>query len=125
MREPMIKNNSIFSDVTMRDPYLILKISPNVTDEAIHEAYLQAVRDCPPERDARRFQAVRRAYEALRTEKLRLQYELFNTDLPSTEDLLQQGMPETDEALRPNLKAFQNMLETGSHIAATRKRKPK
>jgi curved DNA-binding protein CbpA len=105
----------------MRDPYLILKVSPNATDEAIHDAYLQAVRDCPAERDAQRFQAVRRAYETLRTEKLRLQYELFNTDLPDAEDLLQQGMPEMDESTRPNLKAFQNMLEKGSHIAATRK----
>jgi curved DNA-binding protein CbpA len=105
----------------MRDPYLILKVSRDASDEAIHESYLQAIRDCPPERDACRFQDVRRAYETLRTEKLRLQYELFNTDLPSTEDLLQQGMPETDETVRPGLKDFQTMLEKGSRIAAMRK----
>lgn len=107
--------------MTMRDPYLILQVSREATNEAIHQAYLQAVRDCPPEHDAQRFQAVRQAYETLRTEKLRLQYELFNTDLPSMEDLLQQGMPEPDETMRPNLKTFQKMLERGSHIAAGNK----
>ncbi len=107
--------------MTMRDPYLILQVSRETTDETIHKAYLQAVRDCPPEHDAQRFQAVRQAYETLRTEKLRLQYELFNTDLPSTQDLLQQGMPEPDETMRPNLKTFQRMLERGSHIVAKNK----
>lgn len=105
----------------MRDPYLILKVSPDATDEAVQEAYLQAVRDCPPERDAQHFQAVRQAYETLRTEKLRLQYELFNTDLPVAEDLLAQGMPEADETIKPSLKAFQGVLEMGSRIVAAKK----
>ncbi len=104
--------------MTIHDPYLILKVPREVTDEAIHEAYLQAIRDCPPEHDAQRFQTVRQAYEMLRTEKLRIQYELFNTDLPDTEDLLQQGMPDADVTIRPSLKAFQNMLERGSQSAA-------
>jgi curved DNA-binding protein CbpA len=107
--------------MNMRDPYLILKVSREANDEAIHQAYLQAIRECPPEHDAQRFQAVRHAYETLRTEKLRLEYELFNTDLPSTADLLQQGLSGEQKTSRPNLKAFQDLLKTGAKIAAKTK----
>lgn len=102
----------------MRDPYLILNVSRETNDEAIHQAYLQAIRESPPEQDAQHFQAVRHAYETLRTEKLRLEYELFNTDLPSTTDLLQQGLSVEQKTSRPSLKAFQGLLKTGAKIAA-------
>jgi curved DNA-binding protein CbpA len=107
--------------MNMHDPYLILNVSREANDEAIHQAYLQAIRECPPEKDAQRFQAVRHAYETLRTEKLRLEYELFNTDLPSIEDLLQQGLTVQQEMSRPNLKTFQGLLKTGAKIAAKTK----
>lgn len=108
----------------MHDPYLILNVARNAGDEAIHQAYLQAIRDCPPEHDAQRFQAVRKAYETLRTEKLRLQYELFNTEPPTAEDLLQQGMPQSQTRRRPDLKTFQELLKKGLDKAAKSKLQP-
>ena len=109
--------------MAMHDPYLILDVPRDAGDEAIHQAYLQAIRDCPPEQDAQRFQAVRKAYETLRTEKLRLEYELFNTELPTTEDLLKQGMPHPRAGLRPDMKTFQELLLVGLKKAAMTKPK--
>ncbi len=109
--------------MAMRDPYLILDVPRDAGDDTIHQAYLQAIRDCPPEKDAQRFQAVRKAYDTLRTQKLRLQYELFNTDLPTTEDLLRQGMPQPSAGLRPNMQTFQELLLIGLKKAAITKSK--
>jgi len=104
--------------MAMHDPYLILNVARGAGDEAIHQAYLQAIRDCPPEYDAQRFQTVRKAYETLRTEKLRLQYELFNTELPTPEDLLHQGMPQPQTGRRLDLRTFQELLKKGLGEAA-------
>lgn len=104
--------------MAMHDPYLILNVPRDAGDETIHQAYLQAIRDCPPEQDEQRFQAVRKAYDTLRTEKLRLHYELFNTELPSPEDLLRQGMPPSQTTLRPDIKTFQELLAIGLTNAA-------
>lgn len=71
----------------MNDPYLILGVSEDADDEAIAAAYLAGIKRSPPERDPERFQALRRAYEQLRTQKLRIAYELFTTTPPTVLDM--------------------------------------
>jgi curved DNA-binding protein CbpA len=60
------------------NPYLILRVRPSATDAEIRRAYLEAIRQFPPEREPERFQAVSHAYEQIRDEKSRLNYLLFN-----------------------------------------------
>ena len=72
----------------MTDPYLLLGVPADADDAAIRAAYLAALRACPPERDARRFEQIRTAYEAIATAKARLEHELFSTTAPTVADLL-------------------------------------
>ncbi|MDB6171046.1 MAG: molecular chaperone DnaJ [Chthoniobacteraceae bacterium] len=64
------------------NPFLILRLSPDATDADIRRAYLDGIRQCPPERDAERFQAISQAYEQIRDESKRLQYRLFDMTSP-------------------------------------------
>ena len=72
----------------MSDPYQVLGIARGADDAAVRAAYLAAVRLHPPERDAERFAAVRRAFDAVSSERLRLEQELFDHEPPTLEGLL-------------------------------------
>jgi curved DNA-binding protein CbpA len=97
----------------MQDPYLILRVPRDATDEQIHQAYLKAVRECPAERDPQAFQAIRSAYETIKTQKLRLEYALFNTDPPTPEDLLQR-LGQGRQPRRPEIDLFRELLRSGT-----------
>ncbi len=77
----------------MRDPYLILGLTPDANDAAVERAYLDAIKRCPPERDAARFSAVRTAYEQLRTARDRSAHALFDTTPPAPADILERAAP--------------------------------
>jgi len=64
------------------NPYLILRLSPKAGDAEIRRAYLDAIREFPPEREPEQFQAISQAYEQIRDEKSRLNYFLFNRESP-------------------------------------------
>ena len=60
------------------NPYDILGVPPEADDGTIRSAYLDAIKRFPPERYPERFTAISEAYQALRDEKSRLHYELFD-----------------------------------------------
>lgn len=94
----------------MMNPYGTLGVSRDAGDDAIHQAYLQKIRQYPPERDQERFQAVREAYEAVNTRRRRLEYELFHRETPDVGALLASalgaGTPQrpTEALIRRTLK---------------------
>ena len=49
----------------------LLGVSSGADDKALREAYLQKVRDHPPDRDPERFEQIRDAYEPLRDPRTR------------------------------------------------------
>lgn len=93
----------------MRDPYLILGVSPDADDDAIHSAFLEATKRCPPDRDPEAYDERRKAYEALRTRRDRLAYELFDHTLPDAREILDRCYPVTAPE-RPGLDLFQALL---------------
>lgn len=93
----------------MRDPYLILGVPDDASDEAIHAAYLAAIKACPPDRDPHRFDAVRQAYVSLRTQRDRLAWELFDTSPPHPQDVLDRAAPAVEPG-RPSLAQFHALL---------------
>ncbi len=93
----------------MRDPYLILGVSDDADDAAIEAAYLEGIKRCPPERDAERFQALRLAYEALRTRRDRLARELFDASPPGPADILDRAAP-IGSTCRPDPALFAALL---------------
>ena len=64
------------------NPYLILGVSMSADDAEIRRAYLEGVREFPPEHAPERFQAISRAYEMIGSEPSRLKYRLFDTERP-------------------------------------------
>ena len=61
----------------MPDPYTILGLPPDSTDDTIRRQYLALIRTHSPERDPDRFAEIREAYEKLRDPVVRLRYQLF------------------------------------------------
>ena len=82
----------------MKTPFDILDVSEDATDEVIKKAYLQKVRQYPPERAPEQFQNIRAAFEAIKTRHQRLKYQLFHSEPPGLNALLerclQSGTPQ-------------------------------
>ncbi len=72
----------------MSDPYQLLGIGRDADDSTVRAAYLAAVRLCPPDRDAERFAALRRAFDAVTTHRLRIAHDLFDKNPPTPEGVL-------------------------------------
>jgi curved DNA-binding protein CbpA len=64
----------------MTDPFAILGVDDDASDEEIKCRYLGLVRAYPPDREPQRFQAYRAAYEALRDHRKRLEVKLLCTN---------------------------------------------
>ena len=73
----------------MTDPYRVLGVARTADDAAIRAAYLAAVRNCPPDRDAERFAHLRSAYDAVATQRARLGHDLFDCQAPTANDVSQ------------------------------------
>lgn len=63
-------------------PYDYLGIDSNADDKTVRNAYLELIKKYPPDRDPERFKEIANAYETIKDEKKRLEYYLFNTDVP-------------------------------------------
>lgn len=98
----------------MSDPYQVLGIARDADDAAVRAAYLAAVRLCPPDRDAERFAALRRAFDALASHRLRLANDLFGKEPPTVEGMLHlletQFLPR-----RPDAATLLRVFKGGAH----------
>ena len=61
------------------DPFAVLGVDETADDEAIKRRYLALVRAWPPDREPEKFQALRRAYEAVSGPRQRLEWKLLHT----------------------------------------------
>lgn len=73
----------------MTDPYRLLGVAPDADDQTIRTAYLEAIRACPPERDSRRFEQLRAAYQAIATKRDRLAHALFDKSAPTVQEVIE------------------------------------
>jgi curved DNA-binding protein CbpA len=69
------------------NPYLVLGLPRDASDQAIRQAYLDAVKEATPETNPERFKAVSGAYEQIKDQTSRCRYELFHTDSPGESPL--------------------------------------
>jgi curved DNA-binding protein CbpA len=97
----------------MSDPYQVLGIARDADDAAVRAAYLVAVRLHPPERDAERFAAVRRAFDAVASERLRLEHALFDREPPTLEGLLH-WLEADFSPRRPDAASLLRLLKGGA-----------
>lgn len=60
------------------NPFLMLNLPLDATDAQIRDAYLQGVKEFPPDADPIQFQAIAAAYEAIKDQDRRHNYYLWN-----------------------------------------------
>ncbi|HPE72571.1 MAG TPA: J domain-containing protein [Candidatus Competibacter sp.] len=97
----------------MPNPFTVLGVAETDDDDTIKKAYLQQVREHPPERDADRFQTIRAAYEAIKTSRDRLSYRLFQSENPDLTGLVASALqagPRRRPSERQLLQVLQNHL---------------
>ncbi len=95
----------------LTDPYIILGLDREPTDEDVRKAYLEAIRLCPPEKDADTFQRIQMAYDVIKTKRQRMELKLFNRQSPTLEDILGQAISQPPVSTqRPNLSTIQALL---------------
>ncbi|OQW72705.1 MAG: molecular chaperone DnaJ [Proteobacteria bacterium ST_bin11] len=85
----------------MNSPYSIIGVSEQATDADIKQAYLQGVKDNPPDRDPARFRQIQDAYAAIKDEDCRLRHALFAMPHIEFDALLAQafGPPDAGEPM--------------------------
>ncbi len=69
------------------NPYLVLGVPRDAVDARIRRAFLDAVKQSPPETHPERFKAIAGAYEKIKDEPSRCRYDLFDTDCPGNSPL--------------------------------------
>ena len=65
---------------TRLDPGAILGVDLGATDEQVRDAYIEKVRQHPPDRDQEQFEQVRDAYEELRDPQRRAKQMILSID---------------------------------------------
>ncbi len=66
--------------MTERNPFDVLGVTPGATDEDVRRAYLRLVRKYPPDSAPERFAEIGEANEKIKTEKARLEFDLFSKE---------------------------------------------
>lgn len=96
----------------MKTPYELLNVTADAGDAEIKRAYLQKVKDNPPERNPELFQTFHNAYEAIKDHKTRINYALFHTPVANFDPLLDRAF-DTEQTLTLNPDQFEKLLQTG------------
>jgi hypothetical protein len=76
------------------DPYRVLGLPRDADEATIRAAWLRAVRDHPPERDAAAFERIRNAFDALRDPRQRIRQMLeSDPSMPLARALFDERVP--------------------------------
>jgi len=96
----------------MKTPYELLNVATDAGDAEIKRAYLQQVKDNPPDRYPEQFQAIYNAYEAIKDNKSRLSHALFNAPAADFDALLDQAFDST-QTFKLSPEQFDKLLLAG------------
>ena len=97
----------------MNTPYILLDVATDADDAEIKRAYLQKVRDYPPDRDPERFQAIHDAYQSIKDQKCRIGYALFNAPVADFDELLSNAL-DIGQPVKLNPEQFDKLFRTGA-----------
>jgi curved DNA-binding protein CbpA len=77
------------------NPYLVLGVPLDASDQQIRSAYLAAIKLATPESDPERFKLLAAAHEQIKDERSRKRYELLTRECPgdSPLDVLRRYLP--------------------------------
>jgi hypothetical protein len=92
------------------NPYLVLGVLPDADDQAIRRAYLENLKEAPPETNPGRFKAISAAYDKIKDEGSRHRYTLFDEESPA-DSPLEAFLRYTETAPRPSPPSYENLME--------------
>ncbi|WP_457576885.1 J domain-containing protein [Desulfomarina sp.] len=95
----------------MKTPFERLGIDKDSDDEAVRQGYLKMVRKYPPDRYPEKFQRIQDGYELIRTEKKRLEYQLFHTEMPVIDEFVELFI-DGKKKKKPTLKMIRRLLRS-------------
>lgn len=98
----------------MTTPYQILGVSEHANDAEIKQAYLNLVKENPPDRDQERFQQIQHAYETIKDSDSRINYELFHFPETDFNALLDRAFQQKTELRSLNPDDFFRLLNAVS-----------
>lgn len=96
----------------MKTPYEILEVAEQATDSEIKQAYLQKVKQYPPDHHHELFQQIHSAYEIIKDQTSREKYALFNYPESDFNALLDQAFSTQEPAIM-NAELFDRLLRVG------------
>lgn len=96
----------------MKTPYEILEVTSNASDIEIKKAYLQKVKNNPPDRDQELFLSIHNAYETIKDNKSRISHALFNNPSIEFDELIDQAL-DTAQTIKINPEQFKKLLQAG------------
>ncbi|MGH8550678.1 MAG: hypothetical protein ACRERU_19160 [Methylococcales bacterium] len=94
----------------MINPFELLKVPESPCDAEIRAAYLARVREFPPERTPQQFQAIREAYDRIKTEKARIAYLYLDHPEIDAEAICRALLGSSQDPGRPSERQFIEML---------------
>ncbi len=96
----------------MKTPYDILEVAEQATDAEIKQAYLQKVKQFPPDHYQQQFQQVKQAYEAIKDLNCRTKYALFTVQEADFNALLDHAF-NFEQAASISAEQFDKLLRAG------------
>ncbi|MDO9048550.1 MAG: DnaJ domain-containing protein [Methylobacter sp.] len=96
----------------MKTPYDILEVVEQATDAEIKQAYLQKVKQFPPDHYHEQFQQIHQAYETIKDLSSRTKYALFTVPEADFNTLLEHAF-NFEQAVSISAEHFDKLLRAG------------
>lgn len=93
----------------MQTPYEILGVVNDANDNDIKQAYLQQVKNNPPDRNQDQFQCIHNAYISIKDRKSRVSHDLFSLPTANFNTVLEQIM-HTEQSITLDAESFNKIL---------------
>jgi curved DNA-binding protein CbpA len=101
------------------NPFVVLDLPPDCTDEQVRDAYHRLLRQYPPETFPVEFQAIQEAANALKTERDRWRVHLFHhpPELEAPLEVLHRFSKLPGRSRPPGYPAFKSLLRAAASAA--------
>ncbi len=97
----------------MNDPFAVLSLTPEASDEAIRQRYLELTKQFPPDHHPQKFAEIRKAYDLLKDQETRLRHWLFETSSHDTLDSMIEEVECQKTRSRFSLKKLYDLTQAG------------
>jgi curved DNA-binding protein CbpA len=96
-----MSDNEVTAAETGSDPWSVLGLAPEATDEQIRAAYIEKVKEFPPDRVGAQFENIRDAYEQLKDPYRRAKYLILGAGADRPLESLLDDVPATRQYVGP------------------------